>query len=456
MANYLDTLSEFVATRRFEHLPGETVAAAKDVVMDTVGAIVGGNRLPENVAFGDLVAERSGSPTATILGRPHRAEPMMATLVNSTIGVCLEMDEGNGFGGGHPSIHSMPGTLAVAEEMGASGTQFLEAFVAAYEVETRISRATRNRPGAHSHGHWGAVGTAAGVARLKGFDPARTKAAMNLAASMSPANTWTPCFEGATIRNLYPGRSGFQGILAVHLHECGFTGVADGPTDVYGTLVGDHFDQDEVVSGLGTGPYRIEQNYFKFHACCRINHPSLDAVLAARGDERITPEDIQAVEVYSGARDLSEGPLAGMVGPYPPNMLSAKFNIPYAVAATLVRGNADYTAFDPKAIEDERVRSMATKVQVSADPTLASGRDGSDGPLARASIRLSDGRELRGDTTIVRGDWGNRAPREELIDKFKLLSTEIIGEERVGASLDAIDRLPALDDVRELTSILGQ
>jgi hypothetical protein len=34
---------------------------------------------------------------------------------------------------------------------------------------------------------------------------------------MSPANSWQPCFEGATIRNLYPGRSNMQAILATHL-----------------------------------------------------------------------------------------------------------------------------------------------------------------------------------------------------------------------------------------------
>ena len=71
-----------------------------------------------------------------------------------------------------------------------------------------------------------------------GFDPAQTKLAMNLAMSMSPANTWTPCIEGATVRNLYPGRSGFQGILAAHLSRCGFTAVADGPADLYRTLPG--------------------------------------------------------------------------------------------------------------------------------------------------------------------------------------------------------------------------
>ncbi|MEX2229111.1 MAG: MmgE/PrpD family protein [Dehalococcoidia bacterium] len=454
MPQYLDTLSEFVSTTSFEDLDAEAVGATKDVVMDTVGAIVAGNRLPENIKLGNLIAERSGHRTATILGTAHRAEPMMATLVNSTIGVSFEMDEGNRFGAGHPSIHSMPGVLAVAEELGASGRRFMEAFVVGYEVETRIGRATRSRPGVHSHGHWGAVATAAGIARLKGYDPAETREVMNIAASMAPANTWTPCFEGATIRNAYPGRSGLQGVLAHYMHECGFTGVADGLTDVYGTIIGDHFDQDAVVAGLGSEPYRIQQNYFKFYACCRINHPPLDAVRAARDQaSAFDADEVDAVEVFTSRR-LEDGPLAGMVGPYPPNMLSAKFNIPYAVAAVLDRGSADITAFFPEAIQSERMRSLASKVKVDADPSLAGGRD-SSGPIARAVIRLKDGRELRGDTQIVHGDWGNRAPREELIDKFKFITSGPLDGDRADGVIATIDRLEELDDVRELTRQLG-
>jgi 2-methylcitrate dehydratase PrpD len=453
MGTYLDTLASFVSTTSFDDLPESTVAAAKDVVLDTIGAIVAGNRLPENAAFGDLIAKRSAPGAAAIVGRSYRVDSMMATLVNATNGVSLEMDEGNRFGAGHPSIHSMPGALAVAEEMEASGRRFIEAFIVGYEVETRIGRATRSRPGVHTHGHWGAPATAAAIARLKGYDTEQTKTVINIAASMSPANTWTPCFEGATIRNLYPGRSGLQGILATHLYECGFTGVSDGLADVYGTIVGDRFDRDAVIDGLGS-PHRIEQNYFKFHACCRINHPALDAVLAAQAGHALDPDAIEAVEVYS-ARPLHDTHLAGMVGDYPRNMLSAKFNIPYAVAASLVRGSADITAFFPEAIADPRIERLAGRVRVDTDPSLGSGRDASDSPIARAAIRLSDGRELTGQIAVVRGDWGNRVPREELEAKFRFITDGVITAAQADRAIETIARLERLNDVSELTEAVS-
>src|SRR4029450_11176273 len=99
----------------------------------------------------------------------------------------------------------------------------------------------------------------------------RVRAIINLAASMSPANTWTPALEGATIRNLYPGRSAFQGMLAVGLQRCGFTGLDDAPSDVYGTLLADAFDESAAVAGVealarsdaGRGSYRTAENSVK-------------------------------------------------------------------------------------------------------------------------------------------------------------------------------------------------
>ena len=131
--------------------------------------------------------------------------------MNATAGVALEMDEGNRLGGGHPSIHVTPGAIAVGEDLGRTGKEVLESIIVGYEVISRIGTATQVRPEVHSHGTWGTIGTAAAASRLLRFDPTETRLAMNLAMSMSPANTWTPCLEGATVRNLYPGRSGFQG-----------------------------------------------------------------------------------------------------------------------------------------------------------------------------------------------------------------------------------------------------
>src|SRR5439155_655914 len=83
------------------------------------------------------------------------------------------------------------------------------------------------------------AGSAVAVAKLDGAPAETIREVINLAASMSPANTWTPALDGATIRNLYPGRSAFQGILAVELQRCGFTGLDNAPSDVYGTILAD-------------------------------------------------------------------------------------------------------------------------------------------------------------------------------------------------------------------------
>src|SRR5262249_14230396 len=142
----------------------------------------------------------------------------------------------------------------------------------------------------------------------------------NLAASMSPANTWTPALHGATIRNLYPGRSAFQGLLAVELLRCGFTGLRDAPSDVYGTILADAFDPALAVAGLGDG-WRIEQNYFKFHACCRYNHFALEALGRLRRAHAFEADDVLRVHVTTIPFGLR------MADPAPSSMLAAKFSI---------------------------------------------------------------------------------------------------------------------------------
>ena len=129
MQDYLDALSELVADTRFEDLDEDVLIASRDVTLDTLGAMVAGSRQSENAAFAKLVSKRSAPQTATLLGHGLKAEPMQATLVNATAGVALEVDEGNRFGGGHPAIHCLPGALAVAEEMGASGMHFIESLL---------------------------------------------------------------------------------------------------------------------------------------------------------------------------------------------------------------------------------------------------------------------------------------------------------------------------------------
>ncbi len=445
MTSYLDQLSEFASHVAYDHLSDSARTAAADVVMDTIGAIVGGSRLQENADLARLAA-RNGNGPATLLGHTLKAQPPMAALANATAGVSLEMDEGTRLGGGHPAIHVFPGALAVAEDLGSSGPQLAEALIAGYEVSSRIGGATKALPNVHSHGTWGTIGTAVAVARLMDFNPARMRDVINLSASMSPANTWTPCFEGATIRNVYPGRSGMQGVLAPQLLLCGFTPPVDAPTDVYTTILGSEFDAQAAVAELGNAPLRIEQNYFKFHACCLYNHPVLDAVEAISQREKFEHANVQNVSVTTV-------PFAQrMAQDYPPNMLSAKFHVPYAVAALLVSGRSDITAFYQDTVDDPAIQSLTERVDVVSDPTM--DLQNPDKPCARVDITLSDGRTITESTTYHRGDFQQRRSRQELENKFRFLASDTLGRQRTEDVIRCTGNLAQLENVRTLTSLL--
>ena len=449
MPEYLDHLSGFVCGARLEDLDPSTVTAAKTVVLDTIGAMLAGSRLPENEKLAQLAAKTGGQGPATLLGQPGSAPAVFAALSNATAGVALEVDEGSRLGGGHAAIHVLPAALAVAEEMGASGKQFLESVITGYEVTSRIGTGTKVKKTVHSHGTWGTIGSAVATAKLMGFDQAQTTVAINISASMSPANTWTPCLEGATIRNLYPGRSGFQGIMAAQLTLCGFTGLDDGPSDIYNTLLGESFDAEAAVQELGvSGAYRIQQNYFKLHACCLYNHPALDGVQTLLSREKFVADEVERIKVEAPALATI------MTDPEPENMLAAKFSLPYAVATAVVHNVTDITAFYPGRLQDPDTLALARRVDIVADPEMDLRRY--DYPSAKVAVLLKDGRTLNEDVTAHHGDTQNPASREELVGKFNFLAQDVLGEGGAARVVETVGYLDALGNIRELTRLLGR
>ncbi|HET9488277.1 MAG TPA: MmgE/PrpD family protein [Methylomirabilota bacterium] len=450
--DYLDRLARLAARTRFPELSDTTVTAATDVVLDTLGAILAGSQLPENARLAGLASGRSGPKTATLIGHADRGEPMLAALANATAGVALEVDEGNRWGGGHPAIHVLPAALAVGEEQRADGRRLIESLVAGYEITSRLGGATSARPHVHSHGTWGTAGAAVAVARLLERDEPALRQVINLAASMSPANSWAPCFEGATIRNLYPGRAALQGILANHLLDCGYGAARDAVSDVYGTILGERFEAERALDDLGADDrpavYRIRRNYVKIHACCLYNHPALDAVQALLSRERFAPEAIAHITVTSVPF------VTRMSEPEPPNMLAAKFSVPYAVAALVVTGASGVAAFRDATRANPRVRELARRVEVRSDPGM-SMRSSSE-PTARVQVALRDGRVLTQTTTIVRGDAENPVPREVVAEKFLGLASPTLGPDRARQVIGAVAELESLKDVRDLMALVAK
>ena len=252
----------------------------------TRSAPSGGSRLAENAAGLAWPARRAdGHP----VGHGRAAEPMLAALANATAGVSLEVDEGNRWGGATPRSTCCRGARdrrgarrrrrPAHREPGGRlrGTSRLGGATQSAPTSTRTARGNAGRRGGR--------GPAAPPRRR------RLRTVISLAASMSPANSWTPCFEGATIRNLYPGRAALQGILAAHSLGCGFTALPDAPSRRIRHDLGERFDGRAVEESAGRAVerYRIERNYVKLHACCLYNHPALDALRRCAPPEPSAP-----------------------------------------------------------------------------------------------------------------------------------------------------------------------
>ena len=445
MTDYLDRLADAAAGIRHDALPAATLAAARLVLLDTLGAIVAGSALPENGRLAELAAERSREGRATLLGHRMRADAFWAALANATAGVALEMDEGNRLGGGHPAIHVIPGALAVAEERGIGGRRLLEAIVAGYEIGSRLGGATTPRPNVHSHGTWGTISTAVAVARLGGLD----------ATSDAPGHQPRRLDEPGQYVDARPRGRHHPQPLSRPLRVSGHPRRRPGPRRLHRAPrrpVGRVRDDPRRSLRAGArrrrprrSGYRIEENYFKFYACCRYNHFALDAIAAMRRAHPFSAEEVAAVHVTTIPFGLR------MADADPASMLAAKFSVPHAVAATLVLGHAGLDAFEAAALADPRIRDLARRVEVTADPEMGPRR--TDYPTACVRIALRDGRALEETVTIVRGDALNPAPAEEVVAKFLALASPVLGSSRARRAVDAVNDVGALDNVRDLAGL---
>lgn len=450
MSDYLDTISTFVAemaASRGAAIPTEAREAGRWVLLDTLGGMLASSTLPESQGFARLAQESSPADTATLVGFDAGASARYAAMVNATTACSFETDEGNRFGGGHPAIHVVPPALALAEECGASGAELLSAMIVAYEVMSRLSAGGPSRWPVHSHGAQGSPGSATAALMYQGPDPARVRRALNLAACMSPATTWQACFDGGTVRNLYPAMSCFLGMLAVELEAVGYLGSNDGPKDVFGDILGHGgYHPERVLDGLGE-QWRVTQNYFKFHFSCAYTHPPLDALYTILQRRPFAADEVAQITV-AGAPVIEH-----LSGFEPVNMLAMKFSIPHALAAAIVYRRTGVESFLDAARTDPALQGVAARVRVVGDPARSPHSEQAL-PGTRVTVELTNGETLAEEITIARGDAANPATKDELLQKFHTLAEMRVTPEAAQRIIDLVLNVDTLGSARELGAAL--
>ena len=441
MGNSLQQLSEFLCATGIGDLPAAVRQQSRLVIADTLAVIAGGSAEPEVQALSADIATTPDSG-ASVLGTGRRADAASAAFLNATAGTFLELDEGSRFARGHPSIHVVPVGLAFSESQDCSGSDLLLAITLGYEVGARIGIGSKLRPSIHPHGTWGTVAAAVTVAKLAGASAPEMREVINVASPLGLANSDRTMLEGGTVRNSFAGFSAQTGLMVWKLVRSGFSGEHDGLRTVWENLLSDSWDSSALTHRLGE-QWEITRNYFKRHACCRYNHAALDVLTDLRTRYNFTVESIRSVEVetYAAAARLNE--------PMPRNTLAGKFSLPFAVATTLVHGDAGLSSFTWDAIRNERISELSARVQVRENVDMTAML-----PVrrpARVTVRLDSNERVEGYTETNRGDPEDPYNQEELSEKFFELTDRVWPPDVSIRFFDTILDLERLKNINDLT-----
>ena len=441
MGQAIEELARFTAETSWDTIPAGVRAHARLVLLDTVGVMLAGSLQPE-VAGARARLTSTGGRGATVCapGWPT-TDPRTAALLNGMAGRSIELCEGHRYVSCQAAVQVLPTVLASAECLERSGKETLAALILGYDVAARVAAGLTARPLAHQNGQAPLLGAVAAGARLRGATAAETSLALRIGAILVLTPAYTNAVAGATALNVVGGMSGLAGTLAPELALAGVAARADAVEEAFGQMVGDGFRPEAVTEALGDR-WEITRNYFRLRACCNPTYAALDAIEAILTELRPRPEHIERIEVatYRFAANMRE--------PDPANYFAAKYSLPHAAAALVLRGTAGYHAFTDETVRDPAVAAFRRRVTVHEDPEL-----NAQVPRlkpARVTMTFTDGRRVTRLCESARGDFQDPYGEDEVRAKFRELAGLVLspdGVTRVEALIDGLDELPTLGDL---------
>lgn len=443
-------MAAFAARLSFSDLPDAVVAKAGVLLVDFVGAAVGGSRTVEVAAMTHLVRARGAAPVATVLGAGFATSAPDAAFCNGAAADVFEHQDGYRFGGFHPS-HTLPALLAVAEEVGAGLRDLLTAAVVAYEVADRIGRATHPRA---TEAGWFPIaatfGAAAGCAKLLGLDADGIADAIGAAAFFAPAVLIESIFAGPSAKPAFAGQLARAGVEGAQHAAAGLTGwraVVEHPRGLVSVLGSQ--EVADTTDDLGA-EWTILDVHQKRFAGCRHTHGAAQAAVELATELDLDPARVTDVDVetYDIALLLVDRPVGT-----DPSTVACTLSLPYVVGAALADRDVGGDQYDLARRTDPAVLRIAGLVRLRRADDLNARYP--EYTAARVTITTDDGSKHTRTVDVPAGD--SRAPltREQLLAKFDGYVGAAFGTAIAKQAADLLLDPPAATSVHDLTGPLA-
>ncbi len=326
----------------------------------------------------DQGLSEGGAAQAHVFGAPALLPARAAALINGTTSHALDYDDTHFAHIGHPSVTVFPAALAVAETLGRSLPETLEAALIGMEASVRIGLwlgREHYQSGFHQTATAGCFGASLAAARLLRLDAGQMTHVLGLATSRAAG---LKAQFGTMGKPYNAGQAAAAGVEVALLVARGLQANARALEGEFGygaTHRGAH-GTDAALAGLGD-TWLFESVSHKFHACCHGLHAALEA-----GRDLAIGADVREITVRTHPRWISVCNQRA-----PDTGLGAKFSYATVMAMQALGHDTGVLAsFSDAICADPRLRDLRTRVTVVADDTLGEAQ-------AVVRVRRGDGAE---------------------------------------------------------------
>ena len=423
-------IGAFGSALRLDDVPGDVTRFTRLLLLDTLGALLGGVRYPPVRRLAEDLASAEGPAADVPFGR-------LVTL--GAAATWLDADSGGSFHPqghrlppvptAHPAPHVLPVLLHAAAEGAVDDQRLLEVFLAATEVGLRHSVASTLRLGLHPHGIHGPGAAALATVLLRDGSAEEAAAAFLLGSSLPMAAILAVPMRGGTVRNVWTGLGSYHGALAGR--RAAQVGAVSPATfsALYDGAVATDLDPDDLVGGLGER-WEIRSSYLKPYACARWIHPALDATAQAIAGADLAAPDVESVTVETFAFAASLGSLDVRTD------MQARFSLPYCLATFLTDGHLTAPSFLPEGLARPDTLDLARRISVREVPEFSAALP-RERPT-RVRVRGRDGATWTAEVRNARGNPSDPLSPDEIELKFRRNVGDLLPREVVDTAVEAL------------------
>ena len=452
-----EQIAELTVSLRYEDLPQDVRKRAAELVLDLLGSMVGSKNIPSSRMATELALELGGPEESTVIGYGRKVAAPNAAFANAIQSYAFDFADDHNESNAHPSVATIPASLALGEKLHASGKEVIEAIALGNEVVCRLGSAFLGKTyyqGFHPSSTCGTFGATISAAKLLKLDSQKTVWSQGIAGSQAAGlMAWNT--SGSYTKRLQAGHPAMVGVISALLAQKGY----DGPPEIIEGTDGfmqaysfkRQYDTRYITDDLGK-VWTFANSSTKFYPCCRYSGGHLDACLDIVAKHH--PDAKKVKKIFVRSSDYTIRLLAAPRKRDPQTVVDTQFSMPWQAAIALIDGKIDTETFTEKNLHRPDVRELMKKVEWIVDEEFE--RRYPEHYSCAVTVAMEDGQEYTSVVDDPKGDFRNPMTEEEVDEKFTKLARREIGDEgKIQRIIAFVRGIHEADDISELFTLIA-